>query len=205
MPQTERLTPREAGLVLGWHVRAINKAIDTGVIPKKDLGEAKGKLLRLLKRRQLRFMALAQEFEKDLNPKGRKRFYAAIMKTPDTVHVVEVGNLRVDISLIDKRIVDGLNRLDALKSGIEERDGDAFFSGTDISVYMVAALARGQSTEEICQDFPSLTHTQVESAVRYAMALPKVGRPYPARSMKRALGDLIAAGVFDEAPVGAGA
>ena len=39
---------------------------------------------------------------------------------------------------------------------------------------------------------------QVAAAIEYAKAYPKRGRPYPARSLKRALGELADLGVFDD-------
>lgn len=76
--------------------------------------------------------------------------------------------------------------------------GDPLIEGTTIPVHMVAALARTQSIAEIVADFPSLTPEQVESAIEYAKAYPKRGRPYPARSLKRALAELADLGAFDD-------
>lgn len=42
---------------------------------------------------------------------------------------------------------------------------------------MVDALARGQSAEEIVDDFPSLTRDQVEAAIEYAIVSPSEGAP----------------------------
>ncbi|WP_245502735.1 DUF433 domain-containing protein, partial [Mesorhizobium sp. M1A.F.Ca.IN.020.06.1.1] len=75
---------------------------------------------------------------------------------------------------------------------------DPLIKGTSIPVHMVAALARAQSVDEIIEDFPSLGREQVEAAIDYAKAYPKRGRPYPARSLKRALADLADLGAFDE-------
>ena len=52
--------------------------------------------------------------------------------------------------------------------------------------------------EDIVADFPSLTREQVEAAIEFAKAYPKRGRPYPGRSLKRALTDLAEIGAFDE-------
>jgi len=41
--------------------------------------------------------------------------------------------------------------------------------------------------EQICEDYPSLTHEAVAQAKAYADAHPKVGRPYPSKTVKRAL------------------
>jgi hypothetical protein len=47
------------------------------------------------------------------------------------------------------------------------------------------------------EDDPGLTPAQVEAAVEYAQVYPKVGRPLPARSLKRMLSDMAASGLWD--------
>ena len=58
-------------------------------------------------------------------------------------------------------------------------------------------VARGQSPAEIASDHPGLTQAQIEAAIDYAAIYPRTGRPLPARSFKRMLGDLAEAGVWD--------
>jgi len=62
--------------------------------------------------------------------------------------------------------------------------------GTTVPVHVVAGLAKGETVDEIMEDYPSLTRAQVETAIEYARAYPKKGRPYPARSFKRMVADL---------------
>jgi hypothetical protein len=62
--------------------------------------------------------------------------------------------------------------------------------GTAVPVCQIAGLAKGQTTAEILEDYPSLTRDQVTFAMEYAKAYPKKGRPYPARSFIRMIADL---------------
>jgi hypothetical protein len=41
--------------------------------------------------------------------------------------------------------------------------------------------------EQICEDYPSLTLGAVATAKAYADAHPKTGRPYPSKTVKRAI------------------
>jgi uncharacterized protein (DUF433 family) len=88
-------------------------------------------------------------------------------------------------------------RLEQVKAAVDERAPEPVLRGTDVPVHVVASLARGQSASEIVEDYPTLTSGQVEAAVEYAKVYPRTGRPLPARSFKRMLGDLAAAGVWD--------
>jgi len=63
--------------------------------------------------------------------------------------------------------------------------GEPVIRDTTVPVHVVASLAKGETIEEILEDYPSLTRAQVENAIEYAKAYPKKGRPYPARSFKR--------------------
>jgi Protein of unknown function (DUF433) len=63
---------------------------------------------------------------------------------------------------------------------------------------MVDALARGQSAEEIVEDFPPLTRDQVEAAIEYAVARV----PLSPWSLKRALAELAGLGFDDESEAG---
>ncbi len=51
--------------------------------------------------------------------------------------------------------------------------------------------------EATLEDHPGVRRLQVEAAAEYARAYPKTGRPYPARSFKRMLGELADLGAFD--------
>ena len=66
-------------------------------------------------------------------------------------------------------------------------DGEAILKGTQIEVYRIAALLGGMTPEQICEDYPSLTPSAVATAKVYAEAYPKTGRPYPSKTVKRAI------------------
>ena len=201
MSAAEAFTLTEAGYVLNRSTTALNKAVDTGVIRarKRRVGSA---VQRLLGPAEMRFLLVADRLEKDLTPAGRRRLYEAIRQLPADAHRVTLGELVLDLGKVDADLKGRLRRLEELRHWAKADDGgDPLIKGTTIPVHMVAALARTQSVAEIMADFPSLTPEQVESAIEYAKAYPKRGRPYPARSLKRTLAELADLGAFDdEAP-----
>jgi len=199
MPAAETLTLAEAGYVLNRSATALNKAVDSGVIRARQrrVGSA---VQRLLGPAEMRFLLIAGRLEKDLTPAGRRRLYEAIRQLSTEVHRVTLGEIGLDLAKVDADLDSGLRRLDDVRRGVEagEERGEPFIKGSKIPVYLVAALAREQSAAEIVEDFPSLSRDQVEAAIEYAKAYPKRGRPYPARSLKRALTELADLGAFDE-------
>jgi uncharacterized protein (DUF433 family) len=91
-----------------------------------------------------------------------------------------------------------LKRLEEVKTLISERpNAEPVLRGTDVPVYEIAALTRGQTVAEIVEDYPGLTPAQVDAAAEYAKVYPKAGRPLPARSLKRMLSDMATSGVWD--------
>ena len=96
-----------------------------------------------------------------------------------------VGPLQPDIDVPMKALV------------TDRPDADPIIRGTDIPVYVIAALARGQTVVEIIEDYPGLTLEQIDAAVEYAKVYPKTGRPLPTRSFKRMLDDMAESGVWD--------
>ena len=158
---------------------ALNKAVDTGVIRARQrrVGSA---VQRLLGPAEMRFLLVADRLEKDLTPAGRRRLYEAIRQLSADAHRVTLGELVLDLGKVDADLKGRLRRLEELRRWVKADDrGDPLIKGTTIPVHMVAALARTQSVAEIVADFPSLTPEQVESAIEYAKAYPKRGRPYP--------------------------
>lgn len=198
MSAAEALTLTEAGYVLNRSASALNKAVDTGVIRARQrrVGSA---VQRLLGPAEMRFLLVADRLEKDLTPAGRRRLYEAIRQLSADAHRVTLGELVLDLGKVDADLSGRLRRLEELRRWVNAEDGgDPLIKGTTIPVHMVAALARMQTVAEIVADFPSLTAEQVESAIEYAKAYPKRGRPYPARSLKRTLAELADPGAFGE-------
>lgn len=198
MSAAEALTLTEAGYVLNRSTSALNKAVDTGVIRARQR-RVGSTVQRLLGPAEMRFLLVADRLEKDLTPTGRRRLYEAIRQLSMDSHRVTLGELVLDLGKVDADLKGRLRRLEQLRGWVKlDETGDPRIKGTTIPVHMVAALARAQSVAEIVADFPSLTPAQVEGAIEYAKAYPKRGRPYPARSLKRALAELADLGAFDE-------
>ena len=199
MTPAQTLTLSEAGYLLDRSPAALNKAVDTGVIRARQRKVGKA-VQRLLGPAELRFLRLADELHKDLTPAGRRRLYDAVRKLSSDTHRLKLGELDLDLARIDRDLEIRLDRLDSLRQCVDRKEGrlEAVIRGTDIPAHLIATLAHEQTTEEILEDFPSLDRTQVEAAVEYAKAYPKRGRPYAARSLKRALADMAELGVFDE-------
>jgi Protein of unknown function (DUF433) len=70
-------------------------------------------------------------------------------------------------------------------------DPDPKIEGTVIPIYRISALLDGgMSINDIAEDFPSLTKTQIEQAGLYAKEHPApFGNPYPQQSLKRLIRD----------------
>jgi uncharacterized protein (DUF433 family) len=186
------LTTSEAGYVLERSTPAINKVVDTGLIrTSMRLGPKGHGKLRILGKPELRFLKVADILAKDLTVLGQKKIYEAIRRLPDHEHQLRLGVLTVELSPVDRAIEERLRRLIALKNQVELSDsGEPVIAGTTVPAHLVASLAKGETVEEILEDYPSLTRSQIESAIEYAKAYPKKGRPYPVRSFKRAVAGL---------------
>lgn len=200
MTSTQTLTLSEASYVLNRSATTLNKAVDTGVIRarQRKVGNA---VQRVLGPAELRFLRLADELDRDLTPAGRRRLYEALRKLSADTHMVKLGGLDLDLARIDSDLKDRLERLNHIRLWVDrsKAQSEALIRETDVPVHLIAALARGQTVDEILVDYPSLNRVQVEAAIEYAKAYPKRGRPYATRSLKRTLADMADLGVFDAA------
>ena len=197
MPAAISLTLNEAGYVVEQSSTAINRAVDRGLIRAK-LQQRGNNRLRKIGPAELRFLAIAGAVEKDLTPAARRKVYEAMRRLPPDTHRLAIGMMEFKLTAIDQRIAERLQRLGAVKALVEERAGsDPVLRGTTVSVYAIAALARGQSISEILTDFPSLTGEQIHAAVEYAKVYPKTGRPLPTRRLWSMRGDAAETGVWD--------
>lgn len=192
-----RLTLNEASYVVEQSSTAINRAVDRGVI--KTTLQRRGKSqFRKVGAAELRFLAIAGEVERKLTPAGRKAVYEAIRRLPSDAHRVQLGIMEFALGEADRRIATRLQQLRDVKALVDERGGaDPVLRGSNASVYAIEALTRGQTIEEIIEDYPDLTVRQVDAAVEYAKVYPKTGRPLPTRSLKRMLSDMAEKGVWD--------
>ena len=191
------LTLNEAGYVVGQSSTAINRAVDRGIIKAKLQRRGKSQL-RKIGASELRFLAIAGEVGKDLTPAARRKVYEAMRRLPPDLHLLSVGIMEFKLAEIDQRIAKRLQQLQTVKALVEERpDTDPVIRGTNVSAYVIAALAHGETIAEIINDYPGLTSAQIEAATESAKVYPKPGRPLPTRSFKKALGDMAESGVWD--------
>ena len=191
------LTLNEAGYVVEQSSTAINRAVDRGVIKAKLQRRGKSRL-RNVGAAELRFLAIAGEVERKLTPAGRREVYEALRRLPTDAHRLEIGLMSFRLVEVDRRIAGRLQRLDEIKALVNEGpDTEPVLRGTNVPVYEIAALTRGQTVAEIVEDYPGLTPAQVDAAAEYAKVYPKTGRPLPERSFKRMLSDMAASGVWD--------
>lgn len=191
------LTLNEAGYVVGQSSRAINRAVDRGVIKARLQRRGKTRL-RKVGTAELRFLAISGEVERKLTPAGRREVYEAMQRLPADACDLEIGVITFRLSDVDRRIAERLKRLQDIRAQVAEAaNGEPVLRGTGAPVYEIAALTRGQTVAEIMEDYPGLTPALIEAAVDYARVYPKAGRPLPARSLKRMLSDMAASGVWD--------
>ncbi len=197
MENAVSLTLNEAGYVVGQSNTAINRAVDRGLIKAKL--QRRGNIrLRKVGPAELRFLAISGEVDRKLTPAGRREVYEAMRRLPTDAHHLEIGVMTFRLVDVDRRIAGRLKRLEEVKTLIVERPGaEPVLRGTDLPVYEIAALTRGQTVAEIVEDYPGLTPAQVDAAAEYVKVYPKTGRPLPGRSLKRMLSDMASSGVWD--------
>lgn len=190
----QAFTVQEASYVVGRSRKLIDQAVDRGELPKTR--NAKGRYLKLW---DLRYLAVQTLVGDDVTPLGRTKLYQAIRKSSVGQGQIRFGFLVFDMAVVDKGIVERVAKLAQL-GAVVERHGEPtpVLRGTEVPVHLIASLARGQGVDPTLEDYPTLSRSQVEAAVEYAIAYPKPGRPYPATSLKRLLGEAADGGLFDE-------
>lgn len=153
--------------------------------------------VRTLGTHELLYFFIGGDAPETLSRAGRRKLYDAIRSADAGTKVVKVGPFDVPIKEASATLLKRYKMLQDMRDGINEpASGDPVLKGTENSVYRIAALAEGQGLQETLEDYPSLTRKQVTRAVEYARAYPKKGRPYPARSLKRAAAALVGSGAL---------
>lgn len=189
MTEDVRVTVNEASYILGQPSAVINKAVDEGIV--KAAIQRRGRLSsRLFGLPELRFYRVASDLGAELTPSGRKSIYRAIRALSARQRRLRWGPFETDLATLDRQLLRKLKQLRALKQEIAMSDREPVIRGTGISPYAIAGLSAGQTVSQIIEDYPSLSRAQVEAAIEYAKIYPKKGRPYPARSFKRMVGDI---------------
>lgn len=189
MSEAVTFTPTEVAFVLREPVKMVKKALDEGPVQAKLIKKAGG-TVRAIGWSDVLYLYAARALRHELTTKARNEFYDALKRVPvEQVHEVHFGRLIVPIDDLKAEIQKRTRALAELAEKVEFRqDGEAVLKGTDVEVYRVAALIGGGTTpEQIREDYPSLTPEAVTAARAYADAYPKAGRPYPSKTVKRAM------------------
>jgi len=189
MAEALAYTAAEVAFVLGEPVKSVRKALDKGPVEAKLVRKAGG-AVRAVEWSDLLYLFAVRTLRDELTLKARNAFYHALKRTPlDQAHEVRFGRLSFAIDDLKAEVEKRARALDELSGKIEFRDGgEAILKGTKLEVHRIAALVfGGMSPDDIVEDYPSLTPDLIATAMIYAAAYPKVGRPYPARTIKRAL------------------
>jgi uncharacterized protein (DUF433 family) len=189
MNEAAAFTAAEVAFVLREPVKAVKKALDEGPVQAKLVSRAGG-TVRAVEWADVLYLFAVRTLRDELTPKARNEFYHALKRVQvERAHEVSFGLLSVAIDDLKAEVHKRARELVELTEKVEFRqDGEAVFKGADVEVYRVAALlAGGMTPEQICEDYPSLTPEAVATAKAYAEAHPKTGRPYPSKTVKRAI------------------
>jgi uncharacterized protein (DUF433 family) len=188
MSEAIAFTPAEVAFVLREPVKTVKKALDDGPVQAKLVRKGGG-AVRAVEWTDVLYLFAVRTLRDELTPKARNEFYHALKRAPvERVHEVRFGRLSVAIDDLKAEVHARARELAELAEKVEFRqDGEAVLKGTDIEVHRIAALFRGMTPEQICEDYPSLAPEAVAAAKAYADAHPKAGKPYPPITVKRAI------------------
>jgi hypothetical protein len=155
MAEALSLTLNEAGYVVEQPSTAINRAVDKDIIKTKL--QRRGKTaFRQIGAPELRYLAIAGLIEKDLTPAARKNVYDAVRRLCATEHRLDLGVMELKLAEIDQRIAERLTKLAAIKAHVDESGPEPRLNEAGVPVHVIAGLARGQTVEEIMEDYPAL-------------------------------------------------
>ena len=174
-------TPTEAAVLTGLSVKAVNNAIDKGVIPAAS-GARSGTVARLLDRRALISLALERRLADRFAPELRRAVFDALAGPSRNMVSLDGGFLKIDLREPRRELASSLRRLRRARELVvtdpDIMGGEPVFRGTRVPVHMIAALIGQGSTElELLRSYPRLTPEMFRHAPVYATAYPLRGRP----------------------------
>lgn len=183
--QQLEFTVKEAAYALGEQVKTVINLVDEhpDLVHKAVIGK---RARRVLGRRDLVYIQAVRHLRDVLTPFGRRQLHEAFAASREQKEV-SLGGMSFSLERLEKDVQKRIDALERLKDSIEGDPADPFIRGTNVEVYRIAALLTGGATvEEVKEDYPLLAVDQIENARAYAQAIPKLGRPYPSESFKRA-------------------
>ena len=177
---TYELSANEAACITGVPLKQVHRIIDARV-----LGEAatsrNGARMIVGKEEALVGVKLAHETIRLLTPKGRRQIIRRLLERPEA-NIISAEIVSVDIRPMKSDVRKGLSTLEQTKSMIAENagimGGAPCFKGTRIPVHDIADMAiNGDAVSDLLEAYPALTKEHIASAVVYASAYPRRGRP----------------------------
>ena len=175
------ISPREAAFVTELSEKTINQAIDreeVHALPARRVEDRE----RTLGFPDLVYLRLRSEIGRLLSSEGKRLLREQLMASADPEGSVSIGPMEVRIAMEVRKVEERLAQIELARAFVtsdpEVRAGEPIIRGTRIPVYMLADLAaQGADTEELLEDYPSLTAESLEAALLYARMYPRRGRP----------------------------
>lgn len=196
--ETDKFTIPQASAALDIPIPATRRMVEIfhiGTTEKRN----KQRLFRVLNTDDL----VALSFAAENREKFRSEFLIEVLRAlewaPQSRPAIKIGTIYISFDEHRKRVEHGLKKLAQLDAQVVDEPGvGPVLRGTNIEVHRLAALAEGgASIDHILDDYPSLTKDQVEIALAYAKAHPKLGKPYPKLSAKTAMRNIDLSGLED--------
>lgn len=173
------LTVAEAVALVGLEERAVRKEIEYGLFGSES--PPRFSLPALV------YLRVLREFGLETTIEERKRIYALIRNAlAHSRMVVELSPvLELKLSQVTGELHSILERFEQWKrervvSDPEIMGGEAVFANTRLTVRHIGSMilrGRGDTLQEIREDYPYLKPEDIEFAKLYTVAYPKVGRP----------------------------
>jgi len=175
------LSPREAAFVTGLSEKTINQAIDREEVqplPARRVDDRE----RTLGFSDLVYLQLRSEIGALLSAEGKRLLREQLSAAEDPEGIVNIGPMEVRIAMQVQRVEERVAQIELARSFVvsdpEVRAGEPTVRGTRIPVYVLSDLAaQGADTEELLEDYPSLTAESLEAALLFAGMYPRRGRP----------------------------
>jgi uncharacterized protein (DUF433 family) len=175
------LSPRQAAFVTGLTEKTINQAIDreeVHALPARRVEDRE----RTLGFSDLVYLQLRSEIGALLSAEGKRLLREQLVASGDPANTVNIGPMEVRIAMQVQRVEERVAQIERARAFVvsdpEVRAGEPTVRGTRIPVYVLAELtAQGADTEELLEDYPSLTAESLEAALLFARMYPRRGRP----------------------------
>lgn len=175
---------KEAAFAAGVSVKAVNQAIDRERIETRPLADRRAAGRRGVGGGEVAYLMVTRV----LAPEVRRKIYSRFRgkSLADLPRRLEVGSVILDMDAALDALTHRLGVLAAMHERVEIdpeiRGGDPVFKGTRIPVHSIARKRKlGSTIDELLQDHPALSESDLELAVRYNDLYPRRGRPLEVR------------------------